>query len=278
VAAPLKERNRAEHKRYKEDVEREGKSFFPYAILHDSIMSLVVVAVIIGLACVWYFTADGIEAGILGPWYTEEADPGTIEFVPRPDWFFYFLFYLLRIFKWPETVFLGTVGVPTILLILLIGLPFYDRRPERRIGRRPVAMVAAILTVISMGVLTWKGATAKEALGSEIIAAGTVDEWGEKQGFADNEAAMAGATLFAQSGCLNCHVYLGEGNSNLGAPDLSEVGASDRGVEFFKSYVSNPAQYGNNVMISYSYLGDENLTNLATFLDLSRGGESADEE
>ena len=221
MGTPLKDRNRAEFKRYKEDVEREGKSFFPYAVLHDSIMSLVVVAVIIGLACVWYFTADGTEAGILGPWYTDEADPGTIEFVPRPDWFFYFLFYLLRIFKWPETVVLGTVGVPTILLILLIGLPFYDRRPERRIGRRPVALVAAILTVISMGVLTWKGATAKEALGSELIAAGTVDEWAEEQGFADNAAAVAGATLFAQSGCLNCHTYSGEGNSNLGAPDLT---------------------------------------------------------
>ena len=272
MATPLKDRNRAEHKRYKEDVEREGKSFYPYAVLHDSIMSLVVVAVIIVLACIWYFTADETEAGILGPWYTEQADPGTIEFVPRPDWFFYFLFYLLRIFKWPETVFLGTVGVPTILLILLVGLPFYDRRPERRIGRRPVALVAAILTVISMGVLTWKGATAKEALGSEIIAAGTIDEWAETQGFTGNEAAIAGATLFAQSGCLNCHVYGGEGNANLGAPDLTEAGASDRGIDFFRSYIANPAQYGNNVMISYAYLGEENLTNLATFLDASRGG------
>lgn len=279
MGTPLKERNRAEHKRYKEDVEREGKSFFPYAVLHDSIMSLVVVAVIIGLACVWYFTAGdtsegkGLDAGILGPWYTEQADPGTIEFVPRPDWFFYFLFYLLRIFKWPETVFLGTVGVPTILLILLIGLPFYDRRPERRIMRRPVALVAAILTVISMGVLTWKGATAKEALGSEIIAAGTIDEWAEKQGFTGNEAAVAGGKLFAQSGCLNCHTYAGEGNGNLGAPDLTTAGASKRGIDFFKSYVSNPAQYGNNVMISYAYLGDENLTKLATFLDASRGDQ-----
>ena len=113
---------------------------------------------------------------------TPRADPGTIEFVPRPDWFFYFLFYLLRIFKWPETVVLGTVGVPTILLILLIGLPFYDRRPERRIGRRPVALVAAILTVISMGVLTWKGATAKEAPARRLIASGTVEGVGTGAG------------------------------------------------------------------------------------------------
>jgi len=272
MGVPLSERNRAEHKRYKEDVEREGKSFWPYAVLHDAIMSLVVVAVIIVLACIWYFTADGVEAGWLGPWYATEADPGTISFVPRPDWFFYFLFYLLRIFKWPESVVLGTVGIPTILLILLIALPFYDRRPERRPGRRPVAMIAAVLVVISMATLTWKGATAKEALGSELIAAGKPEEWAEQQGFADNPTAVAGAKLFAESGCLNCHTYLGEGNANLGAPNLSDIGASGRGVDFFKSYVSNPAQYGNNVMISYGYLGDENLTKLATFLDASRGG------
>ena len=135
---------------------------------------------------------------------------------------------------------LGTVGIPTILLILLLELPFYDRRRERRLSRRPVAMVAAILVVISMGVLTWKGATAKEALGSELIAAGTTEEWAEEQGFAGNAAAEAGATLFAQSGCLNCHVYLGEGNQNLGAPDLTEVGASGAASEYFKDYLDEP--------------------------------------
>jgi menaquinol-cytochrome c reductase cytochrome b/c subunit len=276
MATPLKDRNRAMQERYKEDVKHEGKSFYPYAVFHDSVMALVVVVVIIALAIIWHVTAEGTEAGVLGPWYTDEADPGTTEFVPRPDWFFYFLFYLLRIFKWPETVVLGTVGIPTLLLILLIGLPFYDRRPERRPSRRPVAMIAAVLVVISMGVLTWKGAIAEEALGSELIASGTVDEWGEVQGFTGNEAATAGATLFAESGCLNCHTYLGEGNPNLGAPDLSDVGASDRGIEFFKSYVSNPAQYGNNVMIAYAYLGDENLTNLATFLDASKGPQDGE--
>jgi hypothetical protein len=273
MGTPLKQRNQAEFKRYKEDVDSEGKSFFPYAVLHDSVMSLIVVALIIALAIIWHETADGTEAGILGPWYTDEADPGTTAFVPRPDWFFYFLFYLLRIFKWPESVVLGTVGIPTILLILLIALPFYDRRPERRLSRRPVAMIAAVLVVISMGVLTWKGATAKEALGSELIEAGLPQQWAEEQAFADDATAVAGANLFAQSGCLNCHTYLGEGSANLGAPNLSDVGASDRGVDFFKSYISNPAQYGNNVMISYSYLGDENLTKIATFLSDSKGGE-----
>ena len=271
MSKSLKEQRRSEFKRYKEDVKAEGKPFFPYAIFHDTVMSLVVVVVIIGLAVVWHETADGTKAGILGPWYTDKADPGTIDFIPRPDWFFYFLFYLLRIFKWPSTVVLGTVGVPTVLMILAIGLPFYDRRPERRPGRRPVAMVTAILVVISMGVLTWKGATAKEALGSELIRDGVPQEWAVEQGFVGNTAAEAGAKLFAQAGCMNCHTYLGSGSSNQGAPDLSEVGNRRSGVETFKAYLSNPAAFGNKVMSSYSFLGDENLTNLGTFLNASKG-------
>ena len=63
---------RAQHKRYKQDVERDGKPFFPHAMFHDTVMSLVVVCVIIGLACVWYFSADGSEdPGLLGPYLAD---------------------------------------------------------------------------------------------------------------------------------------------------------------------------------------------------------------
>jgi len=260
--------NREDFDRYKADVKKEGKAFFPHAILADTVMSLVVVSVIVALACIWYLDADGVQAGILGPWYTEPAEPGTTNFVPRPDWYFYFLFYLLRIFEWPETVFIATVGIPTILLILLIGLPFYDRRRERRPSRRPVAMVAAVLTIISMGVLTYKGATATEALGSELIA--LVPEWSEKQGFADDPQAVAGARLFAETGCLQCHTYMGTGAGNLGAPDLTEIGKTNDAA-YFIQYLSNPAQFGNTVMGSYAYLGEENLAALGAFLAASDG-------
>lgn len=270
MASKMQQEKRAEFKRYKEDVQKEGKPFFPYAIYHDTIMSLVVVAVIIGLAVIWKFTADGTEPGMLGPLYEEKADPGTTNFVPRPDWFFYFLFYLLRIFKWPETVVLGTVGVPTLLLILLIALPFYDRRPERAVLRRPVAFVAAILVVISMGVLTWKGATAKESLGSETV--GLVPEWAKVQGFADNPVAVEGATLFAQSGCLNCHLFLGAGGQNLGAPDLTDAGTKGRGVKWQVDHLKSPSSVvPGSPMPSFADLGDENLTKIATFLEASKG-------
>src|SRR5438552_17507427 len=187
---------RAQFQRYKEDVKERGKPFYPYAMFHDTVMSLVVVCVIVALAVIWKYTAHhhGTDySGWLGTVYNAKADPGTTSFVPRPDWYFYFLFYLLRIFKWPGSVILGTVGIPTICLILLLGMPFFDLRRERRLSRRPVAIVAAILVVLSMGVLTYKGATAKEALASEV--ASQVPKWAAQQGFANDQQAVAGATL-----------------------------------------------------------------------------------
>jgi menaquinol-cytochrome c reductase cytochrome b/c subunit len=272
MARDLGEQNREEFARYKDDVKREGKSFTPFAVLHDTVMGLVVVLVIIGLAIIWYYDAEGTRAGILGSWYEEPAEPGTTDFVPRPDWYFYFLFYLLRIFKWPETVVIGTVGIPTIAIILLLALPFYDRRRERRPSRRPVAIVAAVLVVISMAVLTYKGATAEEALGSELIREGAPEEWAQEQGFVGDAQAEAGATLFAETGCLQCHTYSGRGAGNLGAPDLTEIGQTNDSA-YFVQYLSNPAQFGNTVMGSYAYLGQERLEQLGAFLEASKGGE-----
>src|SRR5438045_8490647 len=154
MASRRLEERRIAFQRYKDDVKREGKPFYPYAMFHDTVMSLVVVSVIVALACVWHFTADGTKAGWMGPEYGEKADPGTTSFVPRPDWYFYFLFYLLRIFKWPNTVILGTVGIPTICLILLLAMPFIDLPRERRLLRRPVAIVTAVRVALSLGVLT----------------------------------------------------------------------------------------------------------------------------
>jgi cytochrome c553 len=132
-----------------------------------------------------------------------------------------------------------------------------------------VAVVAFVLTVLAMGTLTYKGATAKEALASETKV--LVPEWAQREGISEGSEAYEGATLFAVSGCLQCHTYLGTGSGNLGAPDLSEIGATNRGPAFFQSYVSNPAQYGNDVMQPYAGLGEENLKKLAAFLDASKG-------
>src|SRR6185295_15665965 len=230
-----KDENRQQFKLYKEDVERRGKPFFPFAMFHDTVMSFVVVSVIIALAAIWYF---------------------------------YSLFYLLRIFKWPETVILATIGIPTLLLILLIMVPFYDRRRERRIARRPVAVVAALLVVASMGVLTYKGATAKESLGSENLA--LVPEWVQQQNLsADGEK---GAEIFALAGCMGCHTYLGAGSPNLGAPDLSAEGAKGRGEEFQINHLKCPSCVNpGSPMPPFTNFTDEQYQQLAAFLEESKG-------
>ena len=266
----LEERRRLFAK-YKEDVKKRGKPFFPGAMFHDTVMSLVVVVIIIVLAIIWKETATGNPpTGLLGKVYDAKADPGTFSFVPRPDWYFYFLFYLLRIFKWPDSVILGTVGIPTVLLILLLAVPFFDRRAERRLSRRPVAVVASILVVVSMGVLTWKGATATESLASENIK--KVPSWVKHNKLPPR--AIPGAMLFAQIGCLNCHSYLGTGGGFAGAPDLSAEGAKNKGIAFQIAHLKCPSCVNpGSPMPQFSALGLKRLTQLAIFLEASTGGK-----
>ena len=138
--------------------------------------------------------------------------------MPRPDWYFYFLFYLLRIFKWPESVVLGTVIVPTIAMLLLLALPFLDVSRERRPLRRPVAMVAAVLTIISMGTLTYKGAVAKEATAAENRSP-SVRCVGGEQGLQRQRRRPSRARRSSRrSAAMNCHTYLGAGGVERRAP------------------------------------------------------------
>src|ERR671920_889177 len=125
-----------------------GKPFFPYAVAKDSVMAAIVMLTIILMSLMF-----GAE---LGP----KADPTTTTYVPRPEWYFFFLFELLRIIKPASLVPLATIGVPTILMILMLILPFIDRGPERRPERRPIAMVTALFVICAMGYLTYLGAAA----------------------------------------------------------------------------------------------------------------------
>src|ERR671936_1556124 len=126
----------------------QGKPFFPYAIAKDGAMACITLGVIITLAIVL-----GAE---LGP----KADPTTTTYTPRPEWYFFFLFELLRVIKPPAIVFIATVGIPTICMVLLILLPFIDRNPERHPARRPIAMLTGVTVVALMAYLTIEGALA----------------------------------------------------------------------------------------------------------------------
>jgi ubiquinol-cytochrome c reductase cytochrome b subunit/menaquinol-cytochrome c reductase cytochrome b/c subunit len=185
----------------------QGKPFFPYAVAKDALMAVVVMAVIIAMAIVL-----GAE---LGP----KVDPTTTTYTPRPEWYFYFLFEVLRVIKPPELVPLAAIGVPTLCMILLFLLPFYDRGPERRPERRPIAMVSAFFTIAAMAYLTYAGAVAGSPNQIDMPTPARV----QVLGGTTLQQFEAGKLVVAQSGCLACHKIGENGNTGPG-PDLSAIG------------------------------------------------------
>jgi menaquinol-cytochrome c reductase cytochrome b/c subunit len=186
-------------------LKNQGKPFFPYAVAKDSVMSVVVMFVILFLALMF-----GAEVG-------PKVDPTTTTYVPRPDWYFFFLFEVLRVMKnIPKFTDLATIGVPTICMILLFLLPFYDRSPERHILRRPVALVAGLTTIFAMAFLTYSGANTGSPNSVDLPPPSSLTA---------SEAATyrAGEMVVGQSGCLACHVIGDNGNSGPG-PDLTHIG------------------------------------------------------
>src|SRR3954468_5396605 len=218
----------------------QGKPFFPYIVAKDSVMAVIVMIVIIVMSILF-----GAE---LGP----KADPTTTTYVPRPEWYFFFLFELLRVIKPSILVPLATIGVPTICMILLFGLPFYDRSPERRPERRPIATVAGILTIFAMGYLTYLGASAGSPNEVDMQVPANLE---------------AGKLVVAQSGCLACH-KIGENGNDGPGPNLSDIGDKLLPGAILRT-LENPTA----PMPSFAGLPQEKKTALVQFLASLRGTE-----
>ena len=228
--------NRAEKERYLREyaiLKSQGKPFFPYAVAKDGAMAVVVMLSIILMSLTL-----GAE---LGP----KADPTTTTYVPRPEWYFFFLFELLRVIKPAVLTPLATIGIPTIGLILLFLLPFYDRNPERRPERRPIATTAGILTIVAMGYLTYLGA-----------AAGSPNEIDMEVG----PQYQAGKLVTAQSGCLACH-KIGENGNDGPGPQLTDI-ADKLPKAAIRRTLENPTA----PMPSFRGLPEEKKTAMVEFL------------
>jgi menaquinol-cytochrome c reductase cytochrome b/c subunit len=200
----MNQANKEQYLREYNVLKSQGKPFFPYAVAKDAAMACVVMIIIITMSIVL-----GAE---LGP----KADPTTTTYVPRPEWYFFFLFEVLRVIKPPVLTPLATIGVPTICMVLLFLLPFYDRNPERRPERRPIATLAGILTILAMGYLTYLGASAGSPNEVDMKAPSDASA-AERRTFDD------GKLVAAQSGCLACH-KIGENGNDGPGPQLTEIG------------------------------------------------------
>jgi len=226
-------REREQYLREYSILKNQGKPFFPYAVAKDSLMACITLAAIILMAVLF-----GAE---LGP----KADPTTTTYTPRPEWYFFFLFELLRVVKPPELVFLATIGIPTICLMLLLMLPFFDRGPERHPLRRPIATVAGIATIAAMAYLTVLGALAGSPTEIELATAPQYQE---------------GREVTASSGCLGCH-KIGENGNTLG-PNLTDIG-SRLGRDAIARTLVNPT----SPMPSYQALRDKNPEQFSQLVD-----------
>jgi menaquinol-cytochrome c reductase cytochrome b/c subunit len=242
--------NRQDKEQYLREYEvlkKKGKPFFPYAVTKDSAMALVVVLVIVVMSI------------FLGAEQGPKADPTTTTYVPRPEWYFFFLFELLRVIKPPELVPLATIGIPTIAMILLFLLPFYDRGPERHPLRRPIATAAGVLTIASMAFLTFVGAEAGPPSKIDLPTAPQFE---------------AGKQVVASQGCLGCH-KIGD-NGNQLAPNLTEVGARIPAAAIARS-----VEIGPSFMPSYKGLIEQDpkaFDELVAYLASLNGEEYQPEE
>ncbi len=206
----MNQRDKEKYLREYQILKEQGKPFFPYSVFKDSVMTLIIAALIILMTLLL-----GAE---LGP----QADPTTTTYVPRPDWYYFFLFELLRIIRNPNWLIMATIGIPTIALILLVLLPFFDRGPERNPLKRPVAMSAMAVVVFAMGYLTIIGALAGSPINLEMEVPKKYEE---------------GKLLMDEAGCLACHKF-GE-NGNTVGPSFEKISAKFNSASILRT-MENP--------------------------------------
>ena len=173
-------------KKYKKAKE-EGVPFFPDIIFKDAVASLLIFLVLVGLA---YFA--GIPA-------EERANPNDTSYTPRPEWYFLFLFQLLKYFPGNLEV-IGAMILPGLFVLLLILLPFIDKSPKRHFRNRPFASIAAVVTVLGIGALTVAAVLEAPPPQEEVVV--------------DRAAALYAAN------CANCH---GENIVVLPGTDLHQI-------------------------------------------------------
>ena len=116
----------------------ETIAFFPKQVLYDLFVSTLILLA----CCVLSYVSPAP--------LTEPADPATITYIPRPEWFFFFYEQMLMFFPGYALIGFGAVVVPTIFVLLLFALPWLDRSPYYSPLKRPFATIIGLLVVITV--------------------------------------------------------------------------------------------------------------------------------
>ena len=164
---------------------KAGKPFYPHQVFEDVVGMLIL---FVALAAVALFVPVPLE---------DIADPTNADYDPRPEWYFLFLFQLLKYFQGPFEV-IGTFVIPTVGMLLLLFLPFLDRSERAVLWKRPIALTVTSVSVAAIVILTILGGTSKKLETTEATAQETAQPIEEIQGAVtpEAEAIEAGEEVF----------------------------------------------------------------------------------
>lgn len=192
--------NEKEKQDYLEQYKKEkeaGVKFYPDIIYKDLLVAFAIFLFLLGLA---------IFVGVAAE---PPADPSDSSYIPRPEWYFLFLFEMLKYFP-GQIEWVGTVIIPTVAVLALLFLPFYDRSPFRHWKKRKVATAIMALIVIGMVVLTVMAAVATPPQEETVLATTITDK------------IVLGQDLYSVQ-CVECHGAEGEGGEIVGVEGLEGV-------------------------------------------------------
>jgi len=182
--------------KYKQDKAR-GVKFYPDIIYKDLIISFGLFLLLVGLAT------------FIGVPQEPPADPNDTSYIPRPEWYFLFLFELLKYFP-GQIEWVGTAILPGIAILALLLLPFYDRSPFRYWKKRKIAIAIMGTTVTAMVVLTIMAVVTTPPQEESAFAATLSDK------------IVLGQDLYSVY-CVECHGAEGEGGEIKGVEGLEGV-------------------------------------------------------
>jgi len=204
---------------YYEQLKKKGEPFY-HNVMEDAIVSLGVVVVLVIMAIA--FPAK------LG----DPADPVGTGFVPRPEWYFFWLFQALWYFP-GRLELVGVVGIPLLIGVLLLILPFVDHNPRRHPLSRPYTVIPATILLVVVAWLNIQGSNAPNTAGLNPSAVTSVPKGYETL----TDMQKLGWKVFQEQGCVSCHAIKGAGGK-LG-PDLAGIGAR-RDADYLRRWIRNP--------------------------------------
>ncbi|MCR2820228.1 menaquinol-cytochrome c reductase cytochrome b/c subunit [Lederbergia panacisoli] len=137
------------------------------------------------------------------------ADPTDTGYIPLPDWYFLFLYQLLKYTyaSGPYNI-LGTVVIPGLAFGGLMLAPFIDRGPERRASKRPFATGFMLLAFAAIFYLTWQAVDMHDWAAAE--------QQGKITDVVEVDKDVEGYEIYKAS-CIGCHGENLEGKSGVGA-------------------------------------------------------------